>query len=311
MVMDRPLRIATRKSQLAVWQAEYVKNALIQRHPELQVELVRMTTRGDQMLDSPLSKIGGKGLFIKELEVAMLEGKADIAVHSMKDVPMHFPPGLRLAAICERDSPFDAFIAPNFGSFAELPIGARLGTSSLRRRSQMLAARSDLDVVDLRGNVNTRLQKLHDGVYDAIILAEAGMKRLQMDAQIAEIIDPKICLPAPGQGAIGIETRADDELTNDLIAELNDLHTSYCVSAERALNRGLDGGCQVPIAAYAQLHGDMLDLEARVASLDGRQMIIRQRRGAAAEADALGAGLAAEILAAGGDKILAAVRAAS
>ncbi len=310
MLMDRPLRIATRKSQLALWQAEYVKNALMQRHPELQVELVRMTTRGDQMLDSPLSKIGGKGLFIKELELAMLEDRADIAVHSMKDVPMHFPPGLRLAAICERDSPFDAFIAPNFASLDELPLGARLGTSSLRRRSQMLAARNDLDVIDLRGNVNTRLQKLHDGAYDAIILAEAGMKRLGMDDQIVEIIDPQICLPAPGQGAIGIETRADDARINDLVAELNHLQTSYCVLAERALNRGLEGGCQVPIAAYAQLNGAMLDLEARVASLDGTQMIIRQRRGAATEADALGEGLAVEMLAAGGAEILAAVRAA-
>lgn len=311
MVMDRPLRIATRESQLAIWQAEYVKSVLLQRYPELQVELVRMTTRGDQLLDSPLSKIGGKGLFIKELEVAMLEHRADIAVHSMKDVPMHFPPGLRLAAICERDSPFDAFIAPNFASFADLPPGARLGTSSLRRRSQMLAARGDLKMLDLRGNVNTRLQKLHDGAYDAIILAEAGLKRLRMDDQIAEIIDPKICLPAPGQGAIGIETRADDALINKLVAELNHLQTSHCVRAERALNRGLDGGCQVPIAAFAQLDGDMLTLEARVVSLDGAQMIIRQRRGAAIEADVLGEGLAEEILAAGGDKILAAARAAS
>ena len=311
MVIDRPLRIATRKSQLAIWQAQYVKNALIQRFPELQVELVLMTTRGDQMLDSPLSKIGGKGLFIKELEVAMLEGRADIAVHSMKDVPMHFPPGLRLAAICERDSPFDAFIAPNFQSFAELPIGARLGTSSLRRRSQMLAARSDLAVIDLRGNVNTRLQKLYDGAYDAIILAEAGMNRLGMNDQIAEIIDPRICLPAPGQGAVGIETRADDALINDLVAQLNHTQTSFCVRAERALNRGLEGGCQVPIAAYAQLDGDTLNLEARVASLDGTQMIVRRRHGAINEADALGEGLAEEMLVAGGDKILAAVRAAS
>lgn len=308
--MVRPLRIATRKSPLAIWQAKYVKKALVQLHPELSVELLRMTTRGDQILDTPLAKIGGKGLFIKELEYALLEDRADLAVHSMKDVPMEFPPGLQLAAICERDSPFDAFVAHKFASLAELPTGARVGTSSLRRRSQLLAQRSDLDVLDLRGNVNTRLQKLQDGEYEAIILAVAGMKRLGMHDQITEIIDPQTCLPAPGQGAVGIETRADDAQTNALVAGLNHLQTSYCVRAERALNRGLEGGCQVPIAAYAQLNGDTINLEARVASIDGVQMIAGQRRGAAENADTLGEGLAAEMLAAGADKILAALRAA-
>lgn len=308
--MDRPLRIATRKSPLAIWQAEYVKNALIQLHPELRVELVRMTTRGDQIVDTPLAKIGGKGLFIKELEHALLEDRADLAVHSMKDVPMEFPAGLQLAAICERDSPYDAFVSHKFASLAELPAGARVGTSSLRRRSQLLAERRDLDVLDLRGNVNTRLQKLQDGAYEAIILAVAGMKRLGMHEQITEIIDPQTCLPAPGQGAVGIETRVNDTLTNALVADLNHLETSYCVRAERALNRGLQGGCQVPIAAYAQLDdGGMLNLEARVASLDGVQMIAGQRHGASDNADTLGEGLAAEMLAAGADEILAALRA--
>ncbi|MGI9288189.1 MAG: hydroxymethylbilane synthase [Pseudomonadales bacterium] len=308
--MVRPLRIATRKSPLAIWQAEYVQNALVQLHPELRVELVRMTTRGDQILDTPLAKIGGKGLFIKELEHALLEDRADIAVHSMKDVPMEFPAGLRLAAICERDSPFDAFVSHKFAKLTELPAGARVGTSSLRRRSQLLAVRSDLNVLDLRGNVNTRLQKLQDGAYEAIILAEAGMKRLGMQEQITEVIDPQTCLPAPGQGAVGIETRADDTLTNTLVADLNHLETSYCVRAERALNRGLEGGCQVPIAAYAQLHDDgMLNLEARVASLDGVQIIAGERHGASDNAGTLGEGLAEEMLAAGANKILAALRA--
>lgn len=306
--MLRPLRIATRKSPLAVWQAEYVKNALIQLYPKLSVELVRMTTRGDQILDTPLAKIGGKGLFIKELEYALLEDRADLAVHSMKDVPMEFPAGLQLAAICERDSPFDAFVSHKFTSLAELPAGARVGTSSLRRRSQLLAERGDLEVLDLRGNVNTRLQKLHDGAYEAIILAVAGMKRLGMHDQITEIIAPQICLPSPGQGAVGIETRANDSPTNSLVASLNHLQTSYCVRAERALNRGLEGGCQVPIAAYAQLSGGTLDLKARVASLDGTQMIAGQRQGASEHADALGEGLAEEMLAAGADKLLAALR---
>ncbi len=306
--MVRPLRIATRKSPLAIWQAEYVKNALVQLRPELSVELVRMTTRGDQILDTPLAKIGGKGLFIKELENALLEDRADLAVHSMKDVPLEFPAGLQLAAICERASPFDAFVSYKFASLAELPAGARVGTSSLRRRSQLLAERRDLNVVDLRGNVNTRLQKLRDGACEATILAVAGMQRLGMHAQITEIIAPQTCLPAPGQGAVGIETRADDALTNSLVAGLNHPETGHCVRAERALNRGLEGGCQVPIAAYARLHDGWLSLEARVASLDGTHMIAGQRQGTSDDAAAVGEGLATEMLAAGADEILAALR---
>lgn len=306
--MSRHLRIATRKSPLAIWQAEYVKNALTRLHPAVKVTLLPMTTRGDQIIDMPLAKIGGKGLFIKELEHALLDGRADLAVHSMKDVPMELPAGLHLAAICERDSPFDAFVSRNFDSLAELPAGARVGTSSLRRRSQLLAKRGDLEVIDLRGNVNTRLRKLQQGDYEAIVLAVAGLRRLGMEEQITEVIAPELCLPAPGQGAIGIETRIDDEVAGSLVAALNHRETSDCVRAERALNRGLEGGCQVPIAAFAELTDGMLSLEARVASLAGEEMIARRRNGAAADADALGEALAGEMLAAGADRLLAAIR---
>jgi len=238
------LRIATRKSQLALWQANYVKSMLEHHHPELKIELVTMTTQGDKILDTPLAKVGGKGLFVKELETGMLEGAADIAVHSMKDVPVEFPEGLHLPVICQREDPRDAFVSNTFKSLEQLPQGATLGTSSLRRQSQIAALRPDLKIKDLRGNVNTRLQKLDDGEYDAIILAAAGLKRLDFEERITQFIDTDVCLPAIGQGAVGIECRTDDARINNLIAPLTDNKTLIRVLAERAMNQRLQGGCQ-------------------------------------------------------------------
>ncbi|MEX2470354.1 MAG: hydroxymethylbilane synthase, partial [Pseudohongiellaceae bacterium] len=250
---EKTLRIATRESPLALWQAHYVRDALRRAHPELRIELVPMTTRGDQILDSPLSRIGGKGLFVKELERAMLEDEADIAVHSMKDVPMEFPEGLGLAVICEREDPQDAFVSNDYSLFADLPEGARVGTSSLRRQCQLRQARPDLVIGDLRGNVGTRLAKLDAGDYDAIILAAAGLKRLELPKRIQERLAPELCLPAGGQGAVGIECRLDDEPTRALLASLHHEDSAVRVSAERAVVSRLQGSCQVPIGAYAEL----------------------------------------------------------
>ncbi len=301
------LRVATRKSPLALWQAEYVKQALQALHPTLSVELVPMTTRGDKILDTALSKIGGKGLFIKELEHALLNDQADIAVHSMKDVPMEFPEGLCLGVICERENPFDALVSNTFISVDDLPEGARLGTSSLRRASQLQNYRPDLRILNCRGNVNTRLAKLDNGEYDAIILAVAGLKRLAMIDRISQQLDSDLCLPAPGQGAVGIELRADDERTQALISPLNHDDTIACVGAERALNSALQGGCQVPIAAYATFDAGMVHLRARVASPDGQTLLLADGSAEADGVQALGQQLAEQLLAQGAGDILQAV----
>ncbi|MDX7686260.1 hydroxymethylbilane synthase [Aeromonas caviae] len=303
----RTLRIATRKSPLALWQANFVKDRLEALHPDLQVELVPMSTQGDKILDTPLAKVGGKGLFVKELETAMLEGRADIAVHSMKDVPVEFPDGLGLHTICEREDPRDAFVSNYFNQIDELPQGAVVGTSSLRRQCQLRAARPDLVIRDLRGNVNTRLAKLDAGDYDAIILAAAGLKRLEMAHRIAAFIEPEQSLPANGQGAVGIECRLDDHELHALLAPLEHPETRIRVLTERAMNRALQGGCQVPIGAYALVQGEEVWLRGLVGSPDGARVIRDEIRGPLAEGEALGHTLAQRLLAAGADVILAEV----
>jgi hydroxymethylbilane synthase len=302
------LRIATRESPLALWQAEYVKERLLQAHAGLQVELVPMTTRGDQILDSPLSRIGGKGLFIKELEVAMLEGRADIAVHSMKDVPMEFPEGLGLAAICEREDCRDAFVSNLHDAIDDLPQGAVVGSSSLRRQCQLRALRPDLQIRDLRGNVGTRLRKLDEGEYDAIILASAGLIRLGMPERIRQYIPTAQSLPAGGQGAVGIECRLDDEATRALLDCLHHEPTAICVTAERAMNIRLQGGCQVPIAALAELTADnTLEMRGLVGSVDGSMILRSEISGGAHLAEELGTTLAEDLLRQGASAILEAL----
>lgn len=305
--MSKVLKIATRKSPLALWQAEYVRDRLMAEHGGLVVELVKMTTQGDKILDTPLAKIGGKGLFVKELEQGMMAGDADIAVHSMKDVPMDLPEGFALPVICERESPFDAFVSGRYGHIDELPQGAKVGTSSLRRSSQLLNYRSDLEILSLRGNVQTRLGKLDNGEFDAIILASAGLIRLEMEDRIRYQLPAEVMLPAVGQGAVGIECRADDQQTIDMIQSLNDTETSDRVRAERAFNHRLEGGCQVPIGAFALLEDDQIWLRGLVASLDGKEIISGERKGAVAQGEALGVELAEELLGRGADKILASV----
>ncbi|RMA82205.1 hydroxymethylbilane synthase [Umboniibacter marinipuniceus] len=297
--------IATRESALALWQANYVQGALLKAHSDLSVELLGMTTKGDQILDTPLAKIGGKGLFVKELEVAMMEHRADIAVHSMKDVPMHFPEGLELGVICEREDPRDAFVSNTYASLDDLPEGATVGTSSLRRSCQLKFARPDLVIKDLRGNVNTRLAKLDAGDFDAIILAAAGLKRLGFDDRIAEHIDIEMSLPAGGQGAVGIELRTDDTTTRAHLAVLNCAVTAPCVLAERSLNRHLEGGCQVPIACYAIWEDEQIWLRGRVGSLDGSVLLRAEGRGT--DPEALGVQVAEALLEQGAGEILAAV----
>jgi len=301
------LRIATRKSPLALWQAEYVKAELLKHHPELQIELVPLTSRGDKILDVPLAKVGGKGLFVKELEQALLENDADIAVHSMKDVPMEFPEGLGLSVICPREDARDAFVSNQFASLADLPAGSVVGTSSLRRQCQLLAARPDLTVKFLRGNVQTRLQKLDNGDYHAIILAAAGLIRLELGERIRSYISPEDSLPSGGQGAVGIECRLDDEATRALLAPLHHLPTAQVVNAERAMNKQLQGGCQVPIACYAIHTEGGIWLRGLVGSPDGVAMLRADIRGGVNDGEAMGIALANELLAAGADKILAKV----
>lgn len=304
---DKPIRIATRKSPLAMWQAEFVKDALEQAHPGLSVELVPMVTKGDVILDTPLAKVGGKGLFVKELEVAMLEGRADIAVHSMKDVPVEFPDGLGLVTICEREDPRDAFVSNHYDSIADLPAGAVVGTSSLRRQCQLRAQRPDLVVKDLRGNVNTRLRKLDDGEFDAIILACAGLMRLKMHDRIRSAIAPEVSLPAVGQGAVGIECRLDDTRVRTLLDALNHTPTAIRVLCERAMNNRLQGGCQVPIGSYSELEGDQIWLRALVGEPDGSKIVQGEIRGPIANAEALGTELANQLLAQGAKEILEAL----
>ncbi|MHB0817792.1 hydroxymethylbilane synthase [Stutzerimonas stutzeri] len=302
--MSREIRIATRKSALALWQAEYVKARLEAEHPHVTVSLVPMVSRGDKLLDAPLAKIGGKGLFVKELETALLENEADIAVHSMKDVPMEFPEGLGLYCICEREDPRDAFVSNSFEDFAALPAGAVVGTSSLRRQAQLLARRPDLKIQFLRGNVNTRLAKLDAGEYDAIILAAAGLIRLGFGERIRSSISVEDSLPAGGQGAVGIECRTGDSELQQLLECLNHPETALRVTAERALNRHLNGGCQVPIACYAVLEDDQLWLRGLVGQPDGEVLLRAEGRAPAAEAEALGVRIAEELLAQGAGKIL-------
>ena len=305
--MTDTLRIATRKSQLALWQAEYVRDMLTLHHPDLTVELVTMSTQGDKILDTPLAKVGGKGLFVKELERSLLDEETDIAVHSMKDVPVELPAGLHLAAICPREDPRDAFVSNHHASLDELPEGARLGTSSLRRQCQLAALRPDLEIVDLRGNVNTRLQKLDNGEYDAIILAAAGLKRLQFENRITAFLATDTSLPAIGQGAVGIECRRDDERVNELLAPLNDPDTATRVAAERAMNQRLQGGCQVPIAGYAELEHGVILLRGLVGRVDGSEIIRGEIAGPPEDAAHLGQVLAEDLLARGADDILAAL----
>jgi len=303
--MTELVRIATRQSPLALWQAEYVKSRLLEHHPQLQVELVKMVTQGDKILDTPLAKVGGKGLFVKELETGMLNGDADIAVHSMKDVPVEFPQGLGLAVICPRENPFDAFVSNQLASIEELPQAAKVGTSSMRRACQLRAWRPDLEILDLRGNVNTRLRKLDEGQYDAIILACAGLIRLGFSDRIKQQIPDTISLPAIGQGAVGIETRIDDDRILKLIEPLNDKDTAVRVRAERSMNQRLEGGCQVPIGGFATLEGDQVFLRGLVGRPDGSNIIRGEIRGSRDQVEEIGRQLADELLAKGADKILA------
>ena len=308
---DQILRIATRKSPLAMWQAEHVAAELRRHHPGLAVELVTMTTRGDKILDSPLAKVGGKGLFVKELEQGMLEDRADLAVHSMKDVPVEFPEGLHLAVVMRRAEHRDAFVSNAHARLADLPQGAVVGTCSLRRKCQLLAWRDDLRIHDLRGNVNSRLAKLDAGDFDAIILAGAGLQRLGFDARIRELLAPEQSLPAIGQGAIGIECRVDDPRVNALVAPLADPDTGIRLAAERAFNARLMGGCQVPIAGFAVLEQGEVWLRGLVGSPDGREVIQGERRGPAADASVMGTALAEELLGRGAERILREVYAAA
>lgn len=303
-MLDKIIRIATRQSPLALWQAQYVQKQLMACHPGLQVELVPMVTKGDIILDTPLAKVGGKGLFVKELELAMLDGRADIAVHSMKDVPVEFPEGLGLVTICERDDPRDAFVSNHYASLADLPEGSVVGTSSLRRQCQLREQRPDLVIRDLRGNVGTRLAKLDNGDYDAIILAVAGLNRLNLQNRVRTALTPEECLPAVGQGAVGIECRLDDSETRELLAPLAHRETTLRVLAERAMNTRLEGGCQVPIGSYAEIDGDQIWLRALVGAPDGSQMVRGERRGNTTDAERMGVDLAEELLAKGAREIL-------
>ncbi|MEC9482014.1 MAG: hydroxymethylbilane synthase [Halomonas sp.] len=301
------LRIATRKSRLALWQAEHVRDRLLALHPGLEVELVAMSTRGDKILDTPLAKVGGKGLFVKELEEAMIDGRADIAVHSMKDVPMHFPEGLGLSVILAGAEPTDAFVSNDHASLDALPRGARVGTSSLRRGLQVSEARPDLQVLSLRGSVQTRLDKLDAGDFDAIILATSGLRRLGLDKRITLELPPEVCLPACGQGALGIECRTDAPELLDLLRPLDHPETATRVRAERAMNTRLEGGCQVPIAGHAILEGDTLWLRALVGTPDGAKVLRAEGRGSAYEPEALGIRVAEDLLDQGAGEILAQV----
>lgn len=302
------IRIATRKSPLALWQAHHVRDVLQACHPGIAIEILGFSTQGDKLLGAPLAKVGGKGLFVKELEAALIDGRADIAVHSMKDVPVEFPAGLELAVICAREDPRDAFVSNRYGSLADLPTGGCVGTSSLRRQCQLRASYPELRITELRGNVNTRLARLDRGEYDAIILAAAGLIRLGMAARIGEQLPVAVSLPSGGQGALGIECRADDSRIRALIAPLHHRPSALCVGAERALNRSLNGGCQVPVACYGELDaGGQMHLRALVGSPDGRQILREDIRGRGDDAEALGQALAERLLARGAGRILAAL----
>ncbi len=298
------LKIATRKSPLALWQAEFVKSKLEDIYPDLKVELVKMITQGDQILNSPLSKIGGKSLFIKELEVGIMEGRADIAVHSMKDVPYELPQGFEIGAILERESPFDAFVSNDFNSIQDLPVGARIGSCSLRRIVQVKAMRPDLEILDLRGNVNTRLKKLDDGEYDAIILACSGLTRLGFEDRIKQDLSPDDSLPAVGQGALGIEIKANDREISNLIKPLIHTKTQIEVSAERALNATLQGGCSVAIGAFATSKDSKLTLSGMVGNVDSGEIIRIQEHGETSKPIDLGIRAANKLLSLGARELL-------
>ena len=302
--MRKQIRIGTRASALALWQAEWVKSELEKKYPGTAVALTKIKTTGDKILDVPLAKVGGKGLFVKEIEEAMLAGEIDIAVHSMKDVPTFFPEGLHLSCITKREDPRDALLTRNKVKFKDLPEGANVGTSSLRRQAQLMSVRPDFVIHQLRGNVDTRLRKLKEGQYDAIILAAAGVKRLGLAENVSEYIAPEISLPAIGQGALGIECRVDDRELNDLIAFFNHADTRTCVTGERALLRRLEGGCQVPIACYGEMKNGDLHLTGLVGSVDGKRIIKDAIEGAPDKAEKLGVTLAEKLLSQGADVIL-------
>lgn len=294
--------IATRQSPLALWQANFVKDLLVARHPNLKVQLLTLSTQGDKILDTPLAKIGGKGLFVKELEQALMDGRADIAVHSLKDVPMALPSGLILGAYLSRHNPTDAFVSNHYAHLDALPQGAVVGTSSLRRECQIKAHRPDLVIKSLRGNVGTRLAKLDAGEFDAIVLASSGLQRLGLDGRIRHELDPQICLPAVGQGTLAIECR--DDGMREALAFLNDDDTAACVCAERAMNHALQGGCQVPIAGFATLQDGCLNLRGRVGTPDGKTLLSVSQSGLPSEALALGQSVAQALLAQGAGQIL-------
>ena len=300
----RIIKIATRQSPLALWQAEYVAERLQQAHPGIKTELVKMVTKGDKILDAPLAKIGGKGLFVKELEQGMLEGAADIAVHSMKDVPVEFPQGLHLAIILPREDPCDAFVSNHYTRIDDLPATAKIGTSSLRRQCQIAEHYPDMQILSLRGNVNTRLAKLDAGDYDAIILAAAGLKRLGFADRITQALDSTVSLPAIGQGAVGIECRVDDPEINQLLAPLHDEQSTIRVRAERAMNARLNGGCQVPIAGFAELQGGQLFMRGLVGKPDGSVIYRAQKTGPIDQAEEIGRAVADELLASGAGEVL-------
>lgn len=303
--MKKPLRIATRKSALALWQANHVQDLLRETHPGIEIELVKIVTEGDRVLDRPLSEIGGKGLFLKELERAMLDGDADLAVHSMKDIPANMAQGLVLDAVLPRANPYDALVSRNGNLLADLPAGSRIGTSSLRRKSQLLALRPDLEVVDLRGNVDTRLRKLDEGQYDAIILACAGLQRLGLGERITETLQPPDWLPASTQGIIGLQCRQDDDYTRALIRPLADHDTMVVASAERAVARVLEATCQVPLAVHAVLDSGTIWLRSMISSTDGKRSVQAAGEAPASDAVALGERIAAELLKNGAGKIIA------
>ncbi len=303
-VAKKTIIIATRESPLALKQAHWVTQQLNKLYPDLEVRLLGMTTQADRMLNQSLDKIGGKGLFVKELEEALFDGRADIAVHSMKDVPMILPEGLSIPVICERESPFDAFVSNEFASLSALPPQSIVGTSSVRRQSQLSALRPDLKVVPIRGNVNTRLMRLDKGEFSALILAAAGLERLGLAERCRDILSSEQMLPAPGQGALGIECRVNDEQTLSLIQPLNHLSTQYCVTAERALCQRLDGGCQTPIGAYAEINHNQILLRGLVASVDGKQILQEKKMGEFALAKELGIQVAEELLQKGAMEIL-------
>jgi len=303
--MSAPLRIATRRSPLALWQARHVQGLLFSRHPGLSVELVPMVTRGDRILDQPLAEIGGKGLFLKELEEALLDGRADLAVHSLKDVPAEMAPGLGLEAVLPRANPYDAVLSRSGEALSRLPAGSRVGTSSLRRQCQLLAQRPDLRVVSLRGNVDTRLRKLQEGQYEAIILACAGLERLGLQAHITEVLEPPAWLPAGTQGIIGLQCRRDDRHTRRLLAPLGDAEASVQAEAERTVARLLEGSCQVPLGAYARVADGIVELSALVGTPDGRRIVRAQGTGKADHAEALARAVAEDLLTQGAGEIIA------